>query len=428
MFKFGVLCPSAIGHLNPMCVLASELKRRGHEVVFFCPPDGARMLADAGIKSLVIAERQFPEGSLKRFQQDVGSLNGLAAVRRIVDWSVSETKANFLEAPTAIQSLEINALLVDQASRAGGTIAEHCGIPFVTICDALPLNREDSVPPFNTSWAYRDSWLPRLRNRIANRLVQRVLQPVLQTTNKQREAWKLRPYSSGDEYDSPLATICQIPTEFDFPRKERRFHYVGPLQEPSRREPLSLAAAPFPFERLTGKPLIYASLGTLQNQIFNVFQTIAAACCELDVQLVISLGNSTAIPADSAFPGSPIVVGYAPQQLLIDKAALVITHAGLNTVMGALSSGVPVVGIPITSEQPGIAARLKRTGAGEVLPVSRLTVARLRALVTEVLKADSYRQHARGMQEAIRKAGGVSRAADIVLQALRSGSPDHAHA
>lgn len=134
-----------------------------------------------------------------------------------------------------------------------------------------------------------------------------------------------------------------------------------------------------------------------------------------------SLGDPTATLPESALPGSPIVVGFAPQQQLIDKAALVITHAGLNTVMGALSSGVPLVAIPNTSEQPGIAARLKRTEAGEALPVSRLTVRRLRALVSQVLKTDSYKQSAGEMQQAICRAGGISRAADIVLRAVTSG-------
>lgn len=53
----------------------------------------------------------------------------------------------------------------------------------------------------------------------------------------------------------------------------------------------------------------------------------------------------------------------------------------MNTVVGALSSGVPLIGIPIMNEQPGIAARLARTGAGKVMPLAQLSVPRLRAAV-----------------------------------------------
>jgi len=146
---------------------------------------------------------------------------------------------------------------------------------------------------------------------------------------------------------------------------------------------LNLASTPFPFERLTGKPLFYASLGTLQNRVFDVFRIIAAACHDLDAQLVISLGDPNSRLPESELPGSRIVVSYATHQQLVDRAALVITHAGLNTVMGSLSSGVPVVAIPVTNEQPGIAARLKCSGAGEALPISKLDASRLRALVRQ---------------------------------------------
>ena len=89
MLRFGVLCPAAIGHLNPMSALASELKRRGHEVVFFCLPEAARMLTDAGMEHIVVGEKDFAEGSVKRFYEELGRLSGLAGVKRIVEMAAS---------------------------------------------------------------------------------------------------------------------------------------------------------------------------------------------------------------------------------------------------------------------------------------------------------------------------------------------------
>ena len=71
-----------------------------------------------------------------------------------------------------------------------------------------------------------------------------------------------------------------------------------------------------------------------------------------------------------------MVVAYAPQQQLISRSVLTITHAGMNAVLGALSSGVPLVAIPITNEQPGIASCIAYTGAGEFVALSSLTVPR----------------------------------------------------
>jgi UDP:flavonoid glycosyltransferase YjiC (YdhE family) len=119
------------------------------------------------------------------------------------------------------------------------------------------------------------------------------------------------------------------------------------------------------------RPLIYASLGTLQNQQLDIFKTISAACVDLDAQLVISLGDPDRDPTKLQFPGNPIVIAYAPHAALIARSSVVVTHAELNTTIGSLSAGVPLIAIPITNEQPGIATRIVRTGAGEMVPPPR---------------------------------------------------------
>ncbi len=100
----------------------------------------------------------------------------------------------------------------------------------------------------------------------------------------------------------------------------------------------------------------------------------------------------------------------------------------MNTVLGALSSGVPLVAIPIANEQPGIAARLAWTGAVEVVPLGKLSVERLQKAVKQVLREDSYNKNALRLQEAIQRAGGVSRAVDIIEQVVSTGKPVLSHA
>ena len=114
---------------------------------------------------------------------------------------------------------------------------------------------------------------------------------------------------------------------------------------------------------------------------------------------------------------------FAPHQQLINKAQVVVTHAGMNTTLCALSSGVPLVAIPITNEQPGIAARIKRTGAGQVLQLKSLTVEKLEHAITEVLTQDSYRRNTIRMQQAILKAGGLTKAVNIIEQVARTQEP-----
>ncbi|GAP96880.1 glycosyltransferase [Leptolyngbya sp. NIES-2104] len=102
-------------------------------------------------------------------------------------------------------------------------------------------------------------------------------------------------------------------------------------------------------------------------------------------------------------------------------ANLVITHAGMNTVMESLSQAVPMVAIPIAIDQPGIAARIAWTGVGKVVPLSRLGTPMLREAIIEVLTQESYQANAARSQQALQEAGGVSRAVDIIEQAISIG-------
>lgn len=412
--RYGLVAPPTIGHLNPMVALGMELQRRGHAVVVFTVADGARQLGGVPLEVVTIGAVSFPPGAVEEAYATLGRLSGREGLRFSVDYFRREQAMLLAELPQELPAAGIDVLLVDQLCPAAGTVAETLGLPFLTLCSALPVNREAAVPPYFTGWRpSRRPWA-RWRNQLGNALLDRLTAPLWRDLQGQRRALGLPPHRGREEAASPLLQLAQLPQAFDFPRERLapHFHYVGRLADPTGREPLLRDAVPFPWEQLDGRPLIYASLGTLQNGRPEIFAQIAAACAPVEAQLVISLGNPRSQPL--ALPGNPLVVAYAPHQQLIERASLVITHAGLNTTLTALGSGVPVLAIPITNEQPGIAARLATCGAGTVLPLKRLRAATLQALMEEMLANPSYRQQARRLQAANQAAGGVERAADLV--------------
>jgi zeaxanthin glucosyltransferase len=235
-----------------------------------------------------------------------------------------------------------------------------------------------------------------------------------------RQQHPLPVFTDSSQAWSPLAQICQQPAAFEYPRSQLPawFHFTGPLVDPASR-----AVADFPWQQLNGKPLIYASLGTIQNKQLDLFVRIAEACRHLDAQLVIALGGGSSPEALPPLPCDPLVVGFAPQLELLQRAALTITHAGLNTVLESLSCGVPMVAIPIANDQPGVAARVAWSGSGAVVPLKRATAGRLRAAIDRMWGDPAYRTNAQRLQQAIAGSGGVARAADIVEQAIRTGQP-----
>jgi MGT family glycosyltransferase len=318
------------------------------------------------------------------------------------------------DGPAAIRRAGVDLLLVDQMEPAGGAVAEHLDIPFVTICNALAINRDPAVPPPFTPWRFRDTAWARIRNSLGYAVSDLVMRPIMSIVADYRKSRGLRPLSGPDDSFSKIAQISQMPMEFDFPRSTlpESFHYVGPL----RRE--APGQVTFPWERLDHRPLVYASLGTLQNSREGLFRCFAEACRGLGVQLVISHGGGLDDGQAAGLPGDPLIVPYAPQLDLLKRAALTITHAGLNTVLDSMACGVPVVAIPITYEQPAIGRRVEWTGTGRVLGLSRLNPGVLRARVAGLLKDRDCRAAAGRMRVAIERSQGVARAADLVENAL----------
>ena len=290
-------------------------------------------------------------------------------------------------APEVVRREKVDALLVDQVSQAGGTVARPLwSLPWVTVCNALAMNPDPHLPPGVLPWPYAPGWMARARNACGHALLDWLARPIFHEINGHRVAHGLESLTGGiGGTGAQLAQIAQQPAFFEFPRSVplEKFHYTGPWHHAGSHEEI-----PFPWEKLDGRPLIYASMGTLQNRQQFIFETIAAACAELDVQLVISLGSrdQDAAAVARGFAGQPVVVAIAPQLALLQRAALAITHAGLNTALESLSAGVPMVAIPITNDQPGVASRLAWLGAAEVVPPAKLTVPRLRAALQQVLR------------------------------------------
>lgn len=423
MKHVGLLCPPTVGHLTSMCSLGKELRRRQYRVTLFGIPDVKEKidkfgLSFDGLRFQEIGARAFPKGSLNSFLAQNAEMSGIQALLFTIRWSQKATRMMFQAAPPAIEKTGVDFLLIDQITVAGGTIADCLELPFVTICSALPLDPEASIPPYFTSWQYRDIWWAKLRNRLGYGLIDCLTYPVWKIVEQQRQQWHLQPYRKFTDANSPLAQICQLPQMLDFPRQPlpQNVYYVNKLRNLSPN-----AAAineSFLFEKLNQhQPLIYASLGTLQNRLFKVFYIIAKACQHLNAQLIISSGGTD--PKElPQLPGSPLVVKHAPQLELLRNAALTITHAGQNTVIESLACGVPMVAIPIANDQPGIAARIAYAGVGEMVPIGQLSVKNLKATIDKVFHNKRYQNKASQFAAAIQATDGVGQAADIIEEAM----------
>jgi MGT family glycosyltransferase len=417
--RIGILSFSSPGHYYPLTALGRRLHARGHEVVYFQVADLERPIRAAGLQFRQIGREDFPLGSLRARDEELGQLTGLAALRCGLRGIGLKAKMLFRDAPGAIRDEGVDSLIVDQIEMAGGTVAEHLGLPFVSVAAALPINLDASVPACIFPWSHRLDRGARFRNWVGNAASGWILSGILRMINRQRQAWGLPHARDVDSLFSSLAQVAQLPAALELPgrRLPPHVHHTGPWTDAAARAPVD-----FPWSRLDPvRPLAYASMGTLQNGVVRTFRIIAEACAGLDLQLVISLGGGHDPALLGDLPGDPVVVGYAPQLDLIRRSALTISHGGLNTALESLAWGVPMVVLPVAYDQPGVGARVEWSGVGRSIPVGRLTVDRLRNAVCTVLGNPVYRVRAGHLRSSIEAADGLSRAAELIEGAFGTG-------
>jgi zeaxanthin glucosyltransferase len=416
--RIGFLSLPLSGHLNPMTALARKLQARGNDVVFIAVPDAEPALRAAGLPFVPFCEEEYPMGSIAGRWSSVAKLHGEAVLRH----SSSELlpglcKAALEHLPEKIAETGVEALVFDKIYFYLELVAMSMGIPYVDVWAVMHVDFSGYTPSCLFSWPHETTQEAFLRNAEGLKVVGEVLAPIAEAAKPYAEKAGLQiDWNDPTATASKLAVITQTPREFDFqnPRWPAQFHYTGPFHDDEGRKTI-----PFPWEQLTGEPLVYASLGTLVNGLEYVYRIILDAVRAIPgIQVVLSVGYNIHLDDLGPIPSNTIVVNSAPQIELLKRAKLCITHAGMNTAMESLAQGVPMVAIPIGYDQPGVASRIAYHGVGEFVEVEDLTVRVLAELIQRVRRDQSYSDKARYFKKVIALTRGLDVAADVIERAF----------
>src|SRR5262249_19871573 len=273
--RIGILSFSSPGHYYPLTSLGRRLQSGGHEVVYFQVPDLEPAIRAAGLRFRQIGREDFPFGAARARDEEVCKLTVLAALRCGLRGIRQKSMMLFRDAPAVIRDEGVNALIVDQIEPAGGTVAEHLGLPFVSVAAALPVNLDASVPAVTLPWSHRVGLWARLRNWVGNITSELFFSGVVGAINHKRRAVAQHPGKGLYGLFSGLAQVSQLPAARELPGRRLPPHspHTGPWTAAAGRVPVA-----FPWSRLdSGRPLAYASMGTLQNGILQTFRMIAEA-------------------------------------------------------------------------------------------------------------------------------------------------------
>jgi zeaxanthin glucosyltransferase len=405
--KLGFICPNLSGHLNPMTALARHLQARNHEVVFLHSTEANGLPFVPGPEKDHINENRTEQS--KRYGED--------ALRSGVRQVLAQTETILKSLPEIVRTNGVDALLLDTVQFYAELGPMQLGMPYVQVANGLHWDYSGYTPVCVYRWPHETTPAALARNREGVAKWTDLFRSVSGGIRAHAESVGLKiDWNDLSSTISPWASISQTPRAFDFESSHwpSQFYHTGPFHDGRGREKVD-----FPWERLTGEPLIYASMGTILNGRLDVFQTIVAALAKnRNLQLVLSIGDQVDPRQIGSVPNNAVIVKRAPQLELLKQTSVCITHAGLNTVLESLAQGVPQVAIPVTYDQPGVAARIAHKQTGVVAALDKLTADHLAFLLKEVLSNVTYRDNARKLQKAIADANGLSIAADLVEECL----------
>ena len=410
-----IITPPLVGHLNALQALGRVLVARGHRVTLLGPED-ARRWVWPGIGFEPVGAATHPAGHADAQAARMGRLFGPLGMAAMLRDLADDTAMIARDAPRAIERLGVDALVVDQLEPGGGVVARGLGLPYMSVACALPIERDADVPPVFVGWRYDPSSYGRWWNEGGHRVADWLMRRQHRELAAAAERFGLEPHSRPSDWISPTLSVSQTVRGLDYPRHAApaTLHHVGPLRVPDGRQ--------FSIER-DGRPLVFASLGTLQGARGRLFKAIAGAARDADMQLVMVHCGRLSPDKVAKLPGmgergGPIVTDFVPQAAVLAQADLAVLHGGLNTVMDALATRTPMVVMPLAFEQPAIAARLERAGvAQKVSPWGTgWGGGRHDNLLTamERVANDTSMSHRLGaLAREIEKAGGAERAADL---------------
>jgi MGT family glycosyltransferase len=169
--------------------------------------------------------------------------------------------------------------------------------------------------------------------------------------------------------------------------------------------------SPLP-RRLPDAPLVLVSLSTTQQHQGALLQRLCAILGRLPVEAIITTGRAVA-PESLSAPPNVTLVRHHSHDAILPEASLLITHAGLGTVLAGAEYGVPMLCLPMGRDQPANARRVADLGFG-LASSPEAADEDLMAAINRLLSDGAIRLRCSEFARRVANLPGVERAADLV--------------
>ncbi len=391
MAKIVFFCIPAHGHINPTLGVVRELTARGHEVLYYSYQPFQAAIEGAGAQ---FVSCDAYDAELKLTPQEAGKLGSDLALstRVLVDTTLSLDAMVCAE----MERLQPDCIVADSMAVWGKAVARKLGVPFVSSTTTFAFNRHSA----------------KIMKQSFGQLVRMLLS--MPKINRDIQRLKARGYAVNSildliQNDDNTDTIVYTSPQFQ-PCSETfsgKVAFVGPsVRPPEKRIPK------------TREKLVYISMGTVNNDMASLYRSCMEAIRDTPYQAVLSVGTQVDIASLGEIPENAAVYPSVDQIGVLEQADVFLTHCGMNSVSEALFYGVPLLMLPKTKEQEGVASRTAQLGAG--LHLEKTTPAAIRQAIQTLLEQPQYSENAAKVAAGFRACSGARGAADKIEECCRS--------
>ncbi len=376
----------AHGHTNPTLGVVRELVDRGHRVSYYSYEPFREKIVAAGARFLPCdaydCQLKLSPADGARVGKDLAfSTHILVETALALDEMVG----------LHMQNDRPDVIVADSMAVWGKAAALKYGIPFVSSTTTFAFNKDSAK-------IMKQGLGDLFRLLVALPKIDRDLRRL------QDKGYPIHNILDILQNDNETHTIVYTSPEFQpcAATFSDKYAFVGP----------SIRPAVAKVEK-TREKLLYLSMGTVNNDMLGLYRRCTEAFGGREMQVIMAVGEQVDMAAFGELPENMQVYRQVDQIAVLEKADAFITHCGMNSVSEALYFGVPLVMLPQTKEQQGVAERVRQVGAGILL--DKEDPSALSRAVKEVLTTPSYRQNADLIRDSFRRCPGAQGAAEKIL-------------
>lgn len=383
--KIVFFCIPAHGHTNPTLGVVKELIKDNNEVYYYSYETMREKIESTGAK-FVPCDKYDPQTKLTEQDKEKISKDLVFSTNLIVDLTLSLDDAILKD----MKEINPDVIVADSMAFWGKLIAKKLNIPFISSTTTFAFNKYSarvmksegpglfqmlkSIPKINKS-------LKRLREKGYD--VKSVLDIIANSNDTSTIVYTskfFQPFSEtfSDNYD-----------------------FVGPIirDTTSTMEKANV-------------PTVYISLGTVNNNNKDFYINCFDALKNENLRVIMSVGENTDIESLGKIPENFIVEKVVDQISVLQLTDVFITHCGMNSVSEALYFGIPLVLFPQTTEQHGVANRVKELNAGIFL--ENTNAENIKNAINIVLNNKNIKENALKISDSFKKCGGAKEAAKFI--------------